>query len=117
MLFPYSIRWMPVRSDTLPADTPVQVITNTSKKKFHHAVDRNRVKRLTRECYRLHKNELYAFLQDNDAAIVLSLNYIHTSILKYETLYHKFDKLIPRLMEEIAYQLSGDHATDVEHTM
>lgn len=34
---------------------PVEVLVSVSKKKFHHAVDRNRVKRQIREAYRLQK--------------------------------------------------------------
>jgi ribonuclease P protein component len=77
------------------------VLIATSKKKFHHAVDRNRVKRLTRECYRLHKPQLYEYLNENGLLLVLAINYVHNEIFDYATLMHKFDKLTTTLIDEI----------------
>ena len=37
---------------------PVEVLISVPKKKLHHAVDRNRVKRQVREAYRHHKHLL-----------------------------------------------------------
>ena len=39
-------------------DAPVQLLISVPKKRFHHAVDRNRVKRQVREAYRQHKDLL-----------------------------------------------------------
>lgn len=105
LVYPYSVHWMVCPSGTLPPGTPAQVLINTSKKKFHHAVDRNRVKRLTRECYRIHKPLLYEYLTDNGITIVLAINYIHNEIFSYHTLCHKFDLLTHNLTEAISKQL------------
>lgn len=71
------------------------------KRKFHHAVDRNRVRRLTRECYRLRKHTLYQFLEEQGISIVFSMVYIHNEIMSYEQLEHKMDKLLAALEKEI----------------
>ncbi|MBR1792733.1 MAG: ribonuclease P protein component [Bacteroidales bacterium] len=95
MAFPYSIHYKLLPAGSLPM--PAQVLITTSKRKFHHAVDRNRVKRLTRECYRLRKDNLYSQLQEQGLSMTISFNYIHTSIMDYATLSHKFDKALRQL--------------------
>lgn len=98
MAFPYSVQWMKV-------DGPCQVIIVAPKRKFHHAVDRNRVRRLTRECYRLRKHILYQFLEEHGISIVFSMIYIHNEIMTYEQLGHKMDKLLAALEKEITTTL------------
>ena len=109
MMFPYSVHWIPCPSDALPSGVPAQVLIATSKKKFHHAVDRNRVKRLTRECYRTHKPKLYEYLGSQGIAIAISINYIHNEILDYHTLHHKFDRLTDSLIENISQYISSSN--------
>ena len=98
MAFPYSVQWMKV-------DGPCQVMIVAPKRKFHHAVDRNRVRRLTRECYRLRKHILYQFLEEHGISIVFSMIYIHNEIMPYEQLGHKMDKLLAALEKKITTTL------------
>lgn len=110
MAFPYSVQWLVVDNpDAAPpcGQSPCQVLIVAPKRKFHHAVDRNRVKRLTRECYRLRKPDFYAFLQEHHLQLALSLVYIHNEILAFDSLGHKMDKLLAALEKDIAKTVIG----------
>ncbi len=98
--FPYSVQWLIV-----PDLSPCQVMIVAPKRKFRHAVDRNRVRRLTRECYRLRKHTLYQFLKEHGIGIVFSMVYIHNEIMSYEQLSHKMDKLLAALEKDITATL------------
>ena len=107
MAYPYSVQWL-VGSEahnTLDkSDEPCQVLIVAPKKRFHHAVDRNRVKRLTRECWRHTKPQLYEFLAEHDLHLSLSLVYIGNEIMPYDKLMGRMEKLVQQLQKEIVEQ-------------
>lgn len=49
---------------------PVQLLVSVSKKRFKHAVDRNRVKRQLREAYRRHSHLLHEVLPEDKQLLV-----------------------------------------------
>ena len=100
MAFPYSVQWM-INPSPLHHSQPCQVMIVAPKRKMHHAVDRNHARRLIRECYRMRKHRLYAFLEEHDISLVLSMVYIHNETLSYEQLGHKMDKLLASLEKDI----------------
>lgn len=99
-VFPYSVQWLAVPS----TEVPCQVLIVVPKRRLHHAVDRNRMKRLTRECYRRRKEPLFQLLQDRGIHIVLSLVYIHDELMTYEQLCPRFDKLMAALQNELSLE-------------
>ena len=53
-----------------PADEPVQILVSVPKKRFKHAVDRNRVKRQVREAYRHHKQLVTTTVDDRQCLFI-----------------------------------------------
>ena len=71
-VYPLRIVW--VKSEA-PTTAPPQVLISVSKRGFKRAVDRNRLKRLIREAYRLNK---YRLLEQPEGHSVALLGIIYT---------------------------------------
>lgn len=70
-----------------------------STKHFKNAVDRNRIKRLIREAYRLQKNELQAHLLKNNKGLVLFFIYVGNELPAYEFIFSKTGTVLKRLIK------------------
>ena len=78
-----------------------RILVSVSKKRFHHAVKRNRVKRLIRESWRKNKAELMKLCQSNNKTLDIALVYNATVILKYDEMVEKMKKVVERLVEKL----------------
>lgn len=54
----FPLRVVFLSTERLPDQPPVSILISVPKRHFHHAVDRNRVKRQLREAFRLNKQML-----------------------------------------------------------
>lgn len=68
---------------------PAKCLISAPSKRFKRAVDRNRIKRLTREAYRKNKNPFYAFLKENNLYCLLAFIYSASDILPYDEIESK----------------------------
>ena len=77
LAYPIRVVWLPYPADFhhLP-NAPIQVMVSAPKRQFKTAVARNRIKRLVREAWRLHKQEMYEKLPENTPQFALMLMYI-----------------------------------------
>ena len=72
-------------------------LVSVSKKRFHHAVKRNKVKRLVREAWRRNKSELIVKCEEHKITFDVALVYTATTILPYEEIEKKIKQLSLRL--------------------
>ena len=74
-----------------------RVLVSVSKKRFHHAIKRNRVKRLIREAWRKNKSQLVLNCENHKVTFDLALVYTATTILSYQEVEKKVKQLSLRL--------------------
>lgn len=68
---------------------PAQVLITVSSKNFPRAFDRNRIKRLMREAYRLNKQLLYDELKKQQKTMLLGLVYTSKKIEPFSLIQEK----------------------------
>ena len=78
------------------SEFPCQVGVSVAKRNYKLAVDRNRLKRLMRETYRLQKEIVYDNLEE---PYVFMISYIGREEIKFEDLYLKMEKLLTLFVE------------------
>ena len=80
---------------------PVSVLISVPKRRFRHAVDRNRMKRLIREAYRTNKHILWEMLKDKDYRIVLAFVCITDKMPSYAMVRKSVSKALTRISESL----------------
>ena len=68
---------------------------------FKKAVDRNRVKRLMKEAFRLEKHSLAELLKPKNARLIIFVIYTSPDLPKFETIKTSMNELVLKLKEEI----------------
>lgn len=79
----------------------VSVLVSVPKKRFHNAVDRNRVKRQVREAYRKHKHSLIGHVSLHKKGLLVAFVYVSDKI--EPTAY--VEKRMVKLLEKIEAEL------------
>lgn len=80
---------------------PASVLISVPKKRFHHAVDRNRLKRLVREAYRLNKGILWDALEGKDFKMAIAFVCITDNMPNYKQVNKAVVKALVRISEKI----------------
>jgi len=97
---------------TEKSETSAKILISVPKHRYRHAVDRNRMKRLVRESYRLQKARLWSFLESKDYGIDIAIICISDRKETYKTVYKSIDKTISRICEKLSKE--SQHAVDAE---
>ena len=66
----FPLRAVYMLSERQSDEAPVQLLISVPKKRFKHAVDRNRVKRQVREAFRQHKDLLYPVVPETQRLLL-----------------------------------------------
>ena len=94
--FPFRICWQVVVDDT-----GLKAGFTASSKHFKKATDRNRIKRLIREAYRLQKNSLEETLSVKNKSIHLFFIYTGKEVPTYEFIFEKTGTVLKRIIKLI----------------
>lgn len=99
-VFPIRVVWMEKERDE--HESPVQILVSVSKRRFKHAVKRNRVKRQLREAYRLAKQPLYDKLEATpQRSVSMAFIWLADELYSSAEVANRVKKLIVRMVEKL----------------
>lgn len=95
LCFPVKVFYLPVTNN----DVPIQAGVGVSSRHFKKAVDRNRIKRLLREAYRLNKQSLSTLLVQKEKQVHVFFLYIGKELPEHDVLQEKLKQALTKLEE------------------
>ena len=96
-VYPFRVVYLFRHDESRPVT--VRMLVSVSKKRFHHAFKRNRVKRLMREAWRKNKAPLYEICQRDNISVDVALVYTATVIHTYEEMLAKTKKAVKEIIK------------------
>lgn len=93
MAFPLKIHWYADKS----AHAVLQAAVSVPSRHFKKAVDRNKIKRIMREAWRLNKNSLQQQTVDLHQNLSVFIVYVGNEVPQYDTLANKTETSINKL--------------------
>ena len=98
-IFPFRVIFQFTEMAVTPDASQLQAGFSVSKRHFKKAVDRNRIKRLMREAYRLQKNELEKTIQQQPANLVFFMIYTGKDTPDYQLVFEKIKGVLLKLQK------------------
>ena len=99
--FPLRIVYMKDHCEGTTSIPPVSVLISVPKKRFRHATDRNRMKRLVREAYRTNKHILWDALKDKDYKLEVAFVCITDQLPTFRAVNKSMVKALTQISERL----------------
>ncbi len=96
--YPLRVIWIPVEKK--PESAPVQFAVSVAKKKFPKAAHRNRIRRMVRETWRLHKNALLEAAPGKESGLAAMLLYTGVEAMTFAKVDAAMRQLVRRLLKK-----------------
>ena len=100
-LFPFRVVFL-VGGAAAPGMAPLQAGFGASSRNFKKAVDRNRIKRLGREAYRLQKEALFNRLKETTRSMAVFFIYTGKEVPDHAAVSARIGVALQKLLREIA---------------
>lgn len=96
--YPLRLVWKVI--EERQSDFPAQFALTVPKKKFKKAVQRNRIRRLMREAYRLNKHRLYDALQKEEKQLALLVIYTGQETMTFAEIEAAMQQMLRRFVKK-----------------